>query len=142
MLQIFQETAAELRSANFFTIIVDEATDVANISRLTLCIQWVDDKLDCRKDFIRLYSLDVANAKTIVAVIKDVILRMNSNLKNCRGQCYDGYSTMKTGVAKQKMSVAKQVRSRSLVVSELSLETQGSQFEPGCQLCAEVSSLQ
>ena len=39
---------------------------------------------------------------------------------------------MKTGVAKQKMSVAKQVRSRSLVVSELSLETQGSQFEPGC----------
>ena len=85
MLQIFQETAAELRSANFFTIIVDEATDVANISRLTLCIQWVDDKLDCRKDFIRLYSLDIANAKTIVAVIKDVILRMNSNLKNCRG---------------------------------------------------------
>ena len=128
MLYIFRKTVAEIRSANFFTIIVDKATDVANISQSTFCTQWVDDKLDCRKDFIRLYSLDAANAKTIVAVIKDVTLRMNSNLKNCRGQCYDSYSTMKMGVAKQKMSLAKQIRSRSLVVSDLRLETQGSQF--------------
>ena len=42
-----------------------------------------------------LHSLDVANADGIVAVIKDVILRNNLNLKNCRGQCYDGCSTMK-----------------------------------------------
>ena len=30
----------------------------------------------------------------------------------------------------------------SLVVSDLSLETKGSQFESGCKLCAEESSLQ
>ena len=35
------------------------------------------------------------------------------------------------GVAKQKMSLSKQIRSRSLVVSDWRLETQGSQFEPG-----------
>ena len=36
--------------------------------------------------------------------MKDVILRMNFNLKKIRRQCYDGCSTMKggkTGVAKQ-----------------------------------------
>ena len=31
---------------------------------------------------------------------------------------------------------------RSLVVSDLRSETKGSWFESGCQLCAEVSSLQ
>ena len=33
-------------------------------------------------------------------------------------------------------------RARSLVVSDLRSEIKGSQFESGCQLCAEVSSLQ
>ena len=33
------------------------------------------------------------------------------------------------------------LRARSLVVSDLRLETKGSRFESGCQLCAEVSSL-
>ena len=33
-------------------------------------------------------------------------------------------------------------RARSLVVSDLRSETKGSRFEPGCKLCAEVSSLQ
>ena len=34
------------------------------------------------------------------------------------------------------------LRARSLVVSDLRSETKGSRFESGCQLCAEVSSLQ
>ena len=33
-------------------------------------------------------------------------------------------------------------RARTLVVSDLRSETKGSRFESGCQLCAEVSSLQ
>ena len=34
------------------------------------------------------------------------------------------------------------LRARSLVVSDLRSETKGSRFESGCQLFAEVSSLQ
>ena len=39
-LQFLWEIAAEIRSANFFTMMVDEAT---NISLLILCIRWLDD---------------------------------------------------------------------------------------------------
>ena len=42
VLQVLREIAAEIRSADFFTIMVDEVTDNANISQLTLCIHWVD----------------------------------------------------------------------------------------------------
>ena len=68
---------------------------------------WTNN-LDCHEDFIGLHSLDVnANVETIVVVIKDVILRMNFNLKNCRGQSYDGCSTMKG----EKTRVSKQIKS-------------------------------
>ena len=39
-------------------------------------------------------------------------------------------------------SVCNTLGARSLVVSNLRSETKGSRFESGCQLCAEVSSLQ
>ena len=44
------------------------------------------------------------DASTLVAVIKDIYLRMNISLHKLRGQCYDGAATMtglKSGVAKQ-----------------------------------------
>ena len=44
--------------------------------------------------------------------------------------------------APQKLNFVMANRARSLVVSDLCTETKGSQFESGCYVCAEVSSLQ
>ena len=51
-----------------------------------------------------MYKIDDISANTIVATIKDVLVRMNLALSRCRGQCYDGASTMagtRNGVATQ-----------------------------------------
>ena len=40
------------------------------------------------------------------------------------------------------MVIATSIGARSLVVSDLRSVTKGSRLESGCQLCAEVSSLQ
>ena len=40
----------------------------------------------------------------LVSVLKDVLLRLNLSIHNCRGQCYDGAANMagaRTGVATQ-----------------------------------------
>ena len=53
---------------------------------------------------MRIVGLHNVNADTLVAVIKDVVLRMNLDLHNCRGQCYDGAANMagsRTGTATQ-----------------------------------------
>ena len=109
-LKILRDIAAEIRSVEFFTIMVDEATDVSNVSQLVLCIRWVDE-LNPHEDFIGLHELEVANANTMLYhVIKDVLLRMNISLAKCRGQCYDGCSTMtgeKGGIAKQIKDIEK-----------------------------------
>ena len=38
-LQVLRKVAVEIRNADFFNIMVDEATDVADISQFTLCIR-------------------------------------------------------------------------------------------------------
>ena len=56
------------------------------------------------EDFVGFHKVDKVNADTLAAVIKDVVLRMNLDLHNCRGQCYDGAANMarsRTGTATQ-----------------------------------------
>ena len=106
-LKILRDVAAEIRNAEFYTIMVDEATDVSNVSQLVLCLRWVDSDLNPHEEFIGLHSLGVANADLIVhVIIKDILVRMNISLSKCRGQCYDGCSTMKG----EKKGVAKQIK--------------------------------
>ena len=76
----------------------------ATRSSFTLCIRWVDESLVDHEDFIGLYEVPSIDSDTLVAAIKDVLLRMSLSLSDCRGQCYDGASNMtgcRNGVAAQ-----------------------------------------
>ena len=37
--------------SNFFSIIADEYTDINNQEQITICLRWVDDKLEEHEDF-------------------------------------------------------------------------------------------
>lgn len=63
-LQISRKLAADIQASLFITIMVNETTDVSNSEQVTL------------------------------AVIKDVLIRMNVSFSKLRGQCYDGASAM------------------------------------------------
>ena len=66
-------------------------------------IRWVDDNLEPHEEFLGLYKIDNIQASTIVAAIKDSLVRLSFSFSKCRGQCYDGVSNMrgaKGGVAK------------------------------------------
>ena len=101
---MLREIAANIHTAPFFTIMVDETTDVSNREQVVLCIRWVSKDFEVHEDFIGLYKVDQIDARTLVFVIKDVLLRLNLSLSNIRGQCYDGAACMagiRSGVAKQ-----------------------------------------
>ena len=60
--------------------------------------------MDPFEDFIDFYELENIKSNTIVRVIKDILIRLNLSLENCRGQTYDGASNMmgkKSGVSTQ-----------------------------------------
>ena len=92
----------EIRENGFFSIMVDEYTDVSNKEQLSFCLRSVNENLEVQEDFLGFYQLTNIKSETIVNAIKDILLRFNLQLENCRGQTYDGASNMlgmKSGVA-------------------------------------------
>ena len=66
-------------------------------------LRYVDPQtLEINEDCVGLYATDQTNADTITNLTLDLLLRCNIQLKNCRGQCYDGAANMagrRAGVA-------------------------------------------
>ena len=103
-LSILRRIAGCISTSKFYCIMCDECMDTSNREQLVICIRWIDQQLQPQEDFISLYKIDDISASTIVATIKDALVRMNLALSRCRGQCYDGAATMmgtRNGVAKQ-----------------------------------------
>ena len=97
------EIAASLQSAVFYAVMVDETTDKANKEQVILVFRWVYDDLVAHEEVIGLYLTHSIRSEALVTLIKDTLLRMNLKIEQCRGQCYDGASSMsgaKKGVAK------------------------------------------
>ena len=102
--QVLSKKVAEIRKNDYFSIMCDEGTDCSNLEQLSFIIRSVDDDLKVHEDFIGFYEIDNIKSDTIVAAIKDSLLRFNLSLDSCRGQIYDGASNMlgkKSGVATQ-----------------------------------------
>ena len=77
---------------------------LCNKEQLTICIRWVDEQLEAHEDFFEFYNILDIGAETIVSAVKDVLLKLQLPLANCRGQCHDGAINMlghRTGVAKR-----------------------------------------
>lgn len=105
-LTILRDLAAQIRKSTFYSIMGDECTDVSNKEQFALCFRWVDDDICVHEDFFGLYQVPDITADTLVAAIKDTLIRINLSLKQCRGQCCDGASNMVGnlgGVAKKSL---------------------------------------
>ena len=86
----------------------DERTDCSNLEQLPFNIRSVDDDLKVYKGFLGFFKADSIKSNTIVAAIKDILLRFNLSLDSCCGQIYDGASTMlgkKSGGATQLSAI-------------------------------------
>ena len=102
-MQILRHITSNLQTTKF-TVMVDETSDVSTIEQVVLVFRWVDSSLEVHEDFVGLYETASITSDSLVGIIKDVMLRFNLKLENCRGQCYDGASSMKgriSGVSTQ-----------------------------------------
>ena len=108
--QILRQLCKNIRGSDFYTIMADVCTDIANKEQFTICMRWVDNSLLDHEDFIGLYQVDSIDAATLTDAIKDTLLRMGVSLGQCRGQCYDGASNMsgsRSGVSARILSEEK-----------------------------------
>ena len=80
-LKILREIAANIRDSDFYAMMCDEATDVANTSQLVVCLRWVDEDLIAHDEYIGLKDMSDTSAQAIVKELKDVLLRRWSELR-------------------------------------------------------------
>ena len=101
--QVLREIAARIKSAAWYSVMGNEVTDSTNDEQFIVCSQYVDkDSSEVNEDFTGVYLLDNIQSKTLVAALKDTLVRMALKLDDVRGQCYDGASNTirsKGGVA-------------------------------------------
>ena len=93
-LTILRDIVNSIKDLGYYSITTDESSDISNVQLFVICIRWVDNVLEPRENFIGLHAVEIANAKNLSLILKDIILRLGLNRELLRGQCYDGCSTM------------------------------------------------
>ena len=95
---LVREILSSVKHARHYSIMADESRDIANKEQMTFVIGWVSDDLQLNQDFIGMYHLQKTDAETITKGIKDILLRCNLLLSNCRWQGYDGAAAMSSDI--------------------------------------------
>lgn len=106
--QVLAAKIDQIRQNGIYAIMCDEYTDCSNKEQMTFCARTVDDQLQVEEDFLGFYEVDNIKSDTLVAAIKDILLRFNLPIESCRGQTYDGASNMfgkKSGVSTQILTL-------------------------------------
>lgn len=80
--------------APYFSILADEVTDVSNREQLSLAVRFVDSDGYIHEEFLGFNDLQRITGEAIASSILDSLPRWNLDIKNCRGQGYDGASNM------------------------------------------------
>ena len=85
---------AKIRQARYYSVIVDEATDVSNDEQLSISIQYVDDGTPTEV-FVAFY--ECITGVTGRAIADNILLKLSEwqlELEHLRGQAYDGAGAM------------------------------------------------
>lgn len=109
--QVRNNLLEDIRKSGMFSLIADEATDVAHKEQLCISIRWVDDTFTIHETPIELIQISKTDSETIATEILSCLGRLGLPITQCRGQAYDGASNMSghiNGVAAkiQKSSLA------------------------------------
>ena len=91
---IQHELIEEIKRAIFFSIMADEVTTY-NEEMLSMCFRYVDDNDDIREVFLEFLELERITGVEIGNKILTFFEKKGIDIKNLRGQCYDGAPNMK-----------------------------------------------
>ena len=74
-----------IKSSGYHNIMVDESSDVFNKEQVVFCVRCVDEDLIFHDDFINFYEMEKTDATSMVAMIKDIILRLGLDVGKLLG---------------------------------------------------------
>ena len=93
-LSVLRGLLSDIKTAHWFSLLADEATDTSNKEQLVICIRWVDEEFKIHEDPVELIDLPKTDSATITSALKDCLIGFSLSISQCCGQAYDGASNM------------------------------------------------
>lgn len=91
---VLRNLLQNIKAAEHYSLIADEATDISHKEQLCVAIRWVDANYSIHEAPLGLFELPNTMASTIFKAIKDIFTRCSLSFSKCTGQAYDGASNM------------------------------------------------
>jgi len=95
---VIRQVLNVIQKSPYFSIIVDETTDVSTKEQVSMCLRYLESDLNVSKKFLGMYKVSSTTGETLTQVIIDVLTRCNLSVDKLRGQSYDGASNMSGAV--------------------------------------------
>ena len=94
---IMTDLMAEVQEARWFSVMADEVCS-HNKEILAVCIRFVDRESNIREEFLSFTKVDRITGEVLAAEIKTIIEKKGLEMRNLRGQAYDGAASMASDV--------------------------------------------
>lgn len=91
--EISKKIVDEVSESPYYSILVDETTDIAGIEQMSLCVRYLKDEIVFEK-FLKFTPVDNTSGENIANTIISVMEALKLDLTKLRGQGYDGASNM------------------------------------------------
>lgn len=85
---------SEIKSAKYFSIIVDSTTDISHTDQLTFVIRYVCQDNEPVERFLQFIPIHSHSSQHLEETVTNYIQSIGLNILDCRGQSYDNASNM------------------------------------------------
>jgi hypothetical protein len=85
---------SEVRAAKFFAIMADESADVSNTEQMSLAVRYVNAKNIICESLLDFSALKDLSGRGISGAILELLSKHGLDMRDCRGQAYDGAGAM------------------------------------------------
>jgi len=97
--EITDTIANEMKGAKFFAIIADSTIDHTKVDEFSICLRYVLKNGQIAERFISFQQLEDSKSETMYHKILSTIQTLGLDIALCRGQAYDGASSMSGAVS-------------------------------------------
>ncbi|GBN84085.1 repressor of the inhibitor of the protein kinase [Araneus ventricosus] len=93
---IQSEIVRNVRKSIFYSVLADKTTDISQIEQFSLCVRYVEDQsYKIREDFLTFVPVYDVTSAGLANTVLETLSILGLDLKQMRGQGYDGAATMR-----------------------------------------------
>ena len=112
--QVLERILTEIKSCKFYSIIMDETSDISKMEQVSICIRYVFEGTT-KETFLGFFDTENTEGKFLYEFVKKVFKKFNLTLSDIIAECFDGAANMR-GVHKGLATRMKECSPKAIYV--------------------------